>query len=130
LDNIFNNFFSQAALPVAEAMPVTDIYTDDDNKLVTEVHLPGFSKDDVDISINDSSLEIKGSKQDKEEKQDKKRTYMIRQSSSQFFRRIALPKEADANKVKADFKDGILRVEVPFKALPKAKKVAIGEAKT
>jgi HSP20 family protein len=127
LDNMFNSFFNQS-WPIAKTgLPAMDIYTENDKQLVAEVHVPGFTKDEVEISVHEGALEIRGEKQEKEEKRDKKRSYMVRQSNSSFYRRVALPKQANEDKVKAEFKDGLLKVTVPFKELPAPKKVAITE---
>lgn len=129
LDDMFNSFFSTPAA-VAASMPAMDVYTDDDKQLVAEVQIPGFSKDDIDISVHDGVLEIKGEKHEKEEDKDKKkRNYMVRESSASFYRRIALPKVADGDKVEAHFDGGLLKVTVPFKELPKPKKIAIKAGK-
>ena len=68
-------------------------------------------------------LIISAEKHEKEE--DKNKKYVIRESSSSFYRRIQLPKHADQEAIKADMNDGILTVKVPFKELPKPKKIAI-----
>jgi HSP20 family protein len=91
--------------------------------------LPNFDEKDVDISVHDHALEIKAEHHEKEEGDKKKRQYMMRESSTSFYRRIALPKQADEDKVKAHFDKGMLTVTVPYKELPQPKKVAI-EAKT
>lgn len=127
LDNMFSDFWS-GETPWRGNMPAMDVYTEDDKQLVAEVHAPGFTKDDIDISVHEGMLEVKGHKEEKEEDK-KKRSYMMRQSSSSFYRRIALPRQADSGRVKANFDNGMLKVTVPFKELPKAKKIAIAEAK-
>jgi HSP20 family protein len=129
LDNLFNGFFTQPWPVTSATLPAMDVYTEDDKQLVSEVHLPGYTKDDVTINVHDGVLEIKGEVKAREEQKDKKRSYMLRQSSSSFYRRLALPKNADADKVKAELKDGLLKVVVPFKSLPAPKKVAITESK-
>lgn len=129
LDSMFNNFFSQPMPPTLDSVPAMDVYTEDDKQLVAEVHLPGFSKEDVELNVHEGALEIKGKKEEKEEQKDKKRTYMVRQSSASFYRRIMLPKEADAGNIRADFKDGVLKVTVPFKELPAPKRITIGNGK-
>ena len=133
LDDLFDNFFRGSSLPaVTNATPAMDVYTDDDGKqLVAEVQAPGFTKDDVEVNVHDGVLEIKGEKHDKEEEGKKgKRNYMLRESHASFYRRIALPRHADANSVKAHFEDGVLKVTVPFKDLPQPKKVAIESSAT
>lgn len=128
LDDMFNSFFTTSTAATQTA-PAMDVYTEDNKQLTAEIHLPGFSKDEVQVSVHDGILEIQGKKQEKEETKDKKRTYMVRQSSNSFYRRLALPKVADESKVKAKFDNGVLHITVPFKALPKPKQVAITEAK-
>jgi len=125
LDDMFNGFFSDTV--ASQHMPAMDMYTENDKQLVTEVQAPGFTKDDIEINVHNDMLEIKGEKHEKTEDKDKKRSYMMRESHASFYRSIALPKHADADKVKAEFKEGVLKVTVPFKELPKPKKVAIGD---
>jgi HSP20 family protein len=127
LDDIFDNFFGGNRLAGAtNAAPAMDVYTDGDKQLVAEVQAPGFDKDDVEVSVHDGVLEIKGEKHDKQEEgKEDKRNYMLRESHASFYRRIALPRHADADNVKAHFDNGMLRVSVPFKELPQPKRVAI-----
>ena len=131
LDDMFNNFFTGLPGPAhAQGIPAMDIYSEGDKQLVAEVQAPGFSKDDVEVSVHNGVLEIKGEKHEKEEdKKDKKRSYMVRESHASFYRSIALPKYADADKVDAQFDNGVLKVTVPFKELPQPKKIAISSGK-
>lgn len=132
LDDLFDNFFHTSRLPAnAIAAPAMDVYTDDDGKqLIAEVQAPGFGKDDVSVSVHDGVLEIKGEKHDKEEEGKKnKRNYVLRESHASFYRRIALPRHADADNIQAHFEDGVLKVAVPFKELPQPKKVEIQSGK-
>lgn len=126
IDDMFNAFFGQGHAPFAfQNVPHMDVYNEDDKQLVAEISAPGFNKDDIEIQISNGVLEIQGNKEEKQEEKDKKRTYMVRESSSSFYRRIGLPKHADTEKVEANFENGILKVVIPFKELPKPKKVAI-----
>jgi HSP20 family protein len=126
LDDMFNNFFSGVPAQAIQGMPAIDVYTEDDKQLVTEVQAPGFDKDDVEVNVHNGILEIKGEKHDKQEdKKDKKRSYIVRESHASFYRRLMLPEYADADHVDAHFDNGVLKVTVPFKELPKPKKIAI-----
>jgi HSP20 family protein len=125
LDDMFNEMFGKSGSSQLTSLPAMDIYNDNDKQLVAEISAHGFSKDDVQVNVHEGVLEIKGEKQQKEEEKDKKRTYMVRESSSSFYRRIALPRHADADKVDAHFEDGVLKVTVPFKELPSPKKIQI-----
>lgn len=104
-------------------MPTTDVYTEDDKQLTVEAHLPNFEDKDIDIHVEDGSLIIQAEKHEKET--DKKKKYVIRESSSSFYRRIKLPQIANSDKIEAKMKDGVLMVTVPFKELPAPKKIAI-----
>ncbi len=103
-------------------IPTTDVYTKD-NELVVEAHLPNFEQNDINIQVEDGALIISAERHEKEEDKDKK--YVVRESSSSFYRRIALPKRADTDKIEAHLDEGVLKVEVPLIPLPEPKKVSI-----
>jgi HSP20 family protein len=104
-------------------LPTTDVYTEDDKQLVIEAHLPDFDQKDVNVSLDNGTLEIQA--QQHERVEDKNKKYVVRESSSSFYRRIQLPERADASKINAAMDNGILKIIVPFKKLPSPKKVAI-----
>lgn len=111
------------------SFPTTDVYTADGKELVVEAHLPNFENNDVDVHVDDGALIIQAEKHEREE--DKKRKYVVRESSSSFYRRIQLPDRANTDKIQAHLDDGILKVTVPLVALPEPKKIAIeSKAKT
>lgn len=104
-------------------MPTTDVYTKDDKELHVEAHLPNFEQKDVDISLDKGALIIRGEKHEQEKDKDKK--YIVRESSSSFYRSIRLPEAADEDHITANMKDGVLSIVVPFKELPKPKQIQI-----
>jgi HSP20 family protein len=122
---LFNETFGQTTNPLK--MPTTDVWTEEDNRLVVEAHLPNFDEKDIDVNVEDNSLIIRAEKHERNE--DKKKHYVVRESSSSFYRSIRLPNIADKESIKAHFKNGILTVNVPFKELPKPKKIAIESKK-
>ena len=103
-------------------IPTTDVYTKD-NALVVEVHLPNFEQSDITIQVEDNALIVSAERHEKQEDKDKK--YVVRESSSSFYRRIALPKRADADKIEAHLDEGVLKVQIPLTPLPEPKKIAI-----
>lgn len=108
-------------------MPTTDIYTQGDKQMTVEAHLPHFKEDDISVSVNNDILEIQAEKHEKEEDKDKK--YVVRESSSSFFRRIRLPEIADKDRIEAAFDNGVLKVTVPFTELPAPKRIALKSGK-
>lgn len=103
-------------------IPTTDVYTKD-NQLIVEAHLPNFEQKDVNIQVDGNALVVSAEKHEKEE--DKGKKYVVRESSSSFYRRIALPERADADKIEAHLDDGVLKVAVPLTPLPEPKKIEV-----
>ena len=99
------------------------MYTRRITELVVEAHLPNFDQKDVDIRVENNALVVSAERHEKEEDKDKK--YVVRESSSSFYRRVALPERADADAIEAHLDDGVLTVRVPLTPLPEPKKIAI-----
>lgn len=104
-------------------LPTTDIYTEDDKELVVEAHLPNFEEKDISVDVDGSQLVIQAERHEKEE--DKKKKYVIRESSSSFYRSIALPEQAQQDAITAGFENGLLKVRVPLAQASNPRKVAI-----
>ncbi|NOX89960.1 MAG: Hsp20/alpha crystallin family protein, partial [Calditrichaeota bacterium] len=106
-------------------MPSVDVKEKDDEFVVT-AELPGMDAKDVDISISDDILTLRGEK--KEEKEEKEGNYYRRECSyGSFHRDIPLPAEVETDKVEAEFKRGVLTVHLPKKpeSQRKAKKIQV-----
>lgn len=118
-------FFNDDWLMPAKGMqlPTTDVYTKDDQELIVEAHLGQFEDKDVDVSLDKGVLTISAEKHEKEEDKDKK--YVLRESSSSFYRRIRLPERAQADQIDAHMENGLLRITVPLEALPEPKRIKI-----
>lgn len=125
LDALQKQFFGDDFLTrfTGAGIPTTDVYTENDNQLIVEAHLPNFSESDIGVNIDEGALVIQAEKREKEE--DKKKKYMVRESSASFYRRITLPDRADLENIDARFENGVLKVAVPFKELPSPKKIQI-----
>ena len=129
LSALQKQFFGDDWLSPIKGMniPTTDVYTKD-NQLMVEAHLPNFEQKDVNIEVDNGALIISAERHEKEE--DKGKQYVVRESSSSFYRRIALPKRAEADKIEADLNDGVLKVKVPLIPLPEPKKITINSNKS
>jgi HSP20 family protein len=76
------------------------------------MELPGVSSENIDVSVHDGSLTIKGEK--RSEHEEKGRTYFFSEREYGAFQRsFRLPADAQADDITAEFKDGILTVKVP-----------------
>ena len=85
-----------------------------ESKIIATFELPGVSKADIELLVDDDHLELKVvSKVEKKEKQ--KEGYHYASHKQSFFRKIPLLKKVDSDKAEAEYKNGILKVEVPKK---------------
>lgn len=104
-------------------IPSLDVI-DRDDEVMVRAEIPGIEKKDINVSIADSVLTIKGetSAESKEEKGD---YYRHEISSSSFARSVALPGNVDESKVVANLKDGVLEVKLPKAESSKRKTIAV-----
>ena len=124
LDNLWSNWGSGSP---RGNQPSIDIYGEDDNKsMVVEVLAPGFERKDIDVNVRSGFLEIRGQRKDTEKQEDENRSYLVREQSTTFARRIVLPEGVDTNAVSAELDKGVLKVTMPIDR-PEAKKIEIAE---
>lgn len=105
-------------------LPTTDVYTRGDDTLVVEAHLPNFDEDNITVNVDRGALVIQAERHEKDE--DKKKKYVLRESSSSFYRRIVLPEQAEEQDISAEFKKGVLTVNVPLSKGASPRQVPIG----
>jgi HSP20 family protein len=92
-------------------IPAVDLIDDKDSVRVN-VELPGMKMEDVDITLKEDLLTIRGEKKEEKEEKDESRYYMERSYGS-FSRTISLPSKVKADEVKATYTDGVLRIDLP-----------------
>ena len=129
----FNRLFGRDDLWGAEGVttagewaPAVDVI-ENDNALTFKAELPGIEAKDVAVTIDNNVLTLKGER--RIEKEAKKENYhRVERAYGTFARSFALPAFADAENVKADFKNGVLVVTVPKKANAKTRAVEVTAA--
>jgi HSP20 family protein len=103
--------------------PVVDLFEKDDS-FVFKAELPGLKKEDISIDLKDRVLTLKGER--RYENEVKEENYFRRERSyGKFQRAFRLPAEIDPDKIKAEFKDGLLEIEVPKPEEHKPKAITI-----
>jgi len=103
--------------------PSVDIYNEDDS-IVLKAELPGIDKDNINIDVKDRVLTLKGERSsDNEVKEDS--YYRREMSFGKFERRFSLPDHVDPDDIKADYKDGILRIEIPKPETEQPKQISV-----
>jgi HSP20 family protein len=94
--------------------PAVDIFENDNHDLVLKAELPGMGREDIEVSVENSTLVLKGAKKfEAEVKDDQYRR--IERSYGTFHRSFNLPNTVDAARVSAEFKNGVLTVTLPFR---------------
>jgi len=105
--------------------PRTDIHETNESFLIT-AEIPGVSKENIKIDIEDEILTLKGEKKAEQEVKDESgKVYKRERSYGAFQRRFVLPDNIDSKKVKANFEHGVLKLTVPKKVPSQEKKVEV-----
>ncbi|MBR2361885.1 MAG: Hsp20/alpha crystallin family protein [Spirochaetaceae bacterium] len=92
---------------------------------ILDMDLPGLTEKDVEINLKDRVLSISSKMEEKKEEKKDGEWLIKERRSSCFSRRFTLPQDIDAEKVTAEFKHGVLSVDIPRKPEPQAKQIAI-----
>ncbi|PWE18508.1 hypothetical protein DDZ18_02570 [Marinicauda salina] len=116
VDRLFDEFASAPRLRAFAGRdggwaPSVDL-VEKDGELVLTAELPGMTEDDVEVSVDDSSLIISGEKQSSREEKGEKR-HLVERAWGRFERVVPLGFEPEDDRVDASFKDGVLTVTVP-----------------
>ncbi len=122
-DEPFAGFLRDGDLTLGEWKPRMDVVETKDG-VTLKVDVPGMKQEDLNISLDDHILTVKGER--KHESEVKEEGYSrFERSYGSFQRSVVLPPTVDANGVKATYKDGVLEIQLPKKeeARPKAIKV-------
>ena len=107
--------------------PAVDIYETEHHDLVLKAELPGMNREDIEVSVENSTLVLKGTKKfDADVKDEQYRR--IERSYGTFHRSFTLPNTVDATKVTAEFKNGVLAVKLPFREEAKPRTINVDVA--
>ena len=127
MDRLFNMFMSRPydSEDVAEVdwAPSVDI-TENENGFLVKAELPGMNKDDIKITLQDNVLTIRGEKKEEKEIKDKS-AHLCERKYGKFVRSFRLPSAVDNKKIDADFKDGVLNLNLPKAEEAKPKEIEI-----
>jgi HSP20 family protein len=132
LDRLFRGAFSpvsgETEVSTRSWAPPVDIYETED-AIVLKAELPGIDPKDVEVRVEDNTLYLKGER--KYEKEVNEQNYhRIERSYGSFARSFTLPNSIDAEKVKAEYKDGLLTLTMPKREEAKPKTIKIDVTKS
>jgi HSP20 family protein len=104
--------------------PAVDIFETDTHDLVLKAELPGMTREDIEVTVENSTLVLKGTKKfDADVKDENYRR--IERSYGTFHRSFTLPNTVDAARVAAEYKHGVLTVKLPFREEAKPRSINV-----
>lgn len=129
VDRFFHDFAPAQAAVNSEAprgfKPPVDI-VEKDNAFFATVDLPGLKKEDIEISLDEGVLTLKGERKLEAVASDEAKTYRrIERAYGAFSRSFTLPQGVDLAAIEASFADGVLTLTLPKSEAAKARKIAI-----
>ncbi len=128
INRIFDESFSRTAdldddISMSAWKPLVDIY-ETDEAIILKAELPGIKKDDVSVEVKDNVLTLKGVRT--EEKEIKEKNYYRKERAfGTFSRSFNLQHRIQPDKIKARFKDGVLKIEIPKPEEEKPKQITV-----
>ena len=135
LQNRLSNFFGRTparlgdakeeSITVAEWAPLVDI-TEDEKEYIIKTELPEVKKEDVKVAVENGLLTIVGER--KFEKEENKKYHRVERAYGRFARSFIVPDYVEADKVSAEFKDGVLKVHLPKSEKTKPKQIEVKDA--
>jgi HSP20 family protein len=114
-----------AHLAEGEWMPRVDVYQKNAS-LMVKAELPGMTKEDIKVEMDDGDLVISGERKSESEVREED-YYRVERAYGSFYRRLQIPFEVKIEQIKANYKDGVLEIEIPkpAQATPPAKRIAV-----
>jgi HSP20 family protein len=127
VNRVFNEFYRGADDDVMRRgawVPSVDIYNNGKEELVIKAELPDLSKEDIDITVENNMLTLKGEKKmDLAVKDDQ--YHRIERVYGTFSRTFSLPPTVDSSKVSAEYKNGVLTIALKMKEEAKPKQIQV-----
>ena len=128
INRIFDESFSRTTdldddISMSAWKPLVDIYETDES-IILKAELPGIKKDDVSVEVKDNVITLKGVRT--EEKEIKEKNYYRKERAfGTFSRAFNLQHRIQPDKIKARFKDGVLKIEIPKPEEEKPKQITV-----
>ncbi len=114
---------NRQGLATVQWAPTIDI-SEDEHEYVVHAEIPGVQKEDVHVTLENGVLNIRGER--RFEKEDKGRTYhRVERCYGTFSRSLAMPEDVDPDQVKAEFKDGLLKVRLAKSESKKPRQIEV-----
>ena len=131
LQNRMNSLFRDMSgendpLTAASFVPAVDIY-EDDKKVSLKLEVPGIEEKDLDVRVENHTLTVKGERKFEQEEKEEN-FHRIERRYGSFFRAFTLPSTVDVENVKANYHNGVLKLELAKKPEAQPKQIKVNVA--
>lgn len=102
-------------------------FSENDKEYILDIELPGMRKEDISLNVTDRGIEVKATRKQEDEREDKSGNYMQKKAFAGFYQAIDLPVDADSDNIEAKYDNGILTLRIPKRLVEKndSKKIEI-----
>lgn len=105
-------------------LPPVDIYENEGREIVLKAEIPGLKREDIDLTVENSTLTIKGERR-REDGIAEDRYHRVERAYGPFSRSFTLPNTIDAAKVRAEYRDGVLTVMLPTREETRPRQIQV-----
>lgn len=123
MNDLFGDSLARAEGNFGNWLPPVEILEKDEN-LVMRAEIPGMSEKDIDLTVENGVMTLRGEKK-REKELENDNVHRAERYYGSFVRTFALPTTVDTDKIRAAYKDGVLEVLLPKAETAKAKRIAI-----
>ena len=129
INRVFNDAYrpDEGLLTSGTWVPPVDIYQNGDNEVVIKAELPDMTREDIDITVDNGTLTVRGEKKLSSEVKEEQ-FHRIERRYGTFSRSFSLPQTVDPNKVAAEYKNGVLTVRLPLREEAKPRSIKVDVA--
>jgi HSP20 family protein len=127
MNRIFNEFHNRRDDDVMTRgawIPPVDIFETGDKELVIKAELPAMTREDIDVSVDNHTLTLRGEKKFNAEVKEEQ-YHRVERTYGSFSRSFSLPPTVDVTKVSAEYKDGVLTIKLPLREEAKPKQIKV-----
>jgi HSP20 family protein len=124
-DRVNRMFGNDEAAATTTWSPAVDIF-ETEGEIVVKAELPGMNREDIALNLEKNLLTLKGERRFEKETKDEN-YHRIERSYGGFSRAFSIPATVDEEKIRADYKDGVLKIVLPKKEQAKPKQIRIAE---
>ena len=127
IDRLFDDFFNLKPVSMfdSEWLPAVDVY-EDDKHIHIKADVAGIEEKDLDLNIRDNVRTLSGTRNEEKKESSGRNCFVSERRVGSFSRSVSLPEGVNPDKVRAELKNGVLKVSIEKPKVEEAKKIKIG----